>query len=268
MAPATFTVQHVIEAADLQASPMGVMAGEAVTFRFKLKNTGTTTAASIPWALEVNGVAIGAGLAPGLKAGESWESSKGWSATAGSHTVRLVVDPAGTASASGAPVAARSKQLAYVVAGLPALEVRQIDWDAARSAGMTSAHGLVNPTACQGMLLPVGSAAYRSNLSNVSFSGYVGWVHVMLQCPLPTGARMLPVVYDNLVLRNGWHVKDVRIVELSRYGTATWQYVGGPPATGSDRPRTAFSVWANAGGAIEFVVRMDIEGPRGTNPYR
>jgi CARDB len=267
-APPTFTVQHVIEAADLQASPQGVTPGQAVTFRFKLKNTGTTAATSIPWVLEVDGAVIGNGPAPGLKPGDSWESTKVWTATAGSHTVRFVVDPTGTGGASGAAVTARSKQLGYAVGSLPATEVRLIDWDAARSAGMTSAHGLVNPTTCQGVLLPVGSAAYKSNLSNVSFAGYVGWVHIMLQCPLVTGGRMSPVVYDNLVLRNGWRVKDVKVVELSRYGTADWRFVSAPPATGSDRPRSAFSVWANTGGAIEVVLRVDIEGPRGTNPYR
>lgn len=264
----TFTLQHVIEAADLRATPATTTQGQAVTFRFKLRNTGTTAATNVPWALEVDGVPISNGMAPGLKAGDGWESSKAWTATPGSHTVRLVVDPAGTGSASGAPIAARTRQLAISVAALPTMEVRQIDWDAARSAGMVSRHGLVNPTTCQGILESVGSASYQSLLSQTSFATYVGWVHLMLQCPFATGARMNPVIYDNLVLRNGWRVKEVRVVQLTRHGTSEWQFLGAPPAAGSDRPRVALGMWANYGGALEVVLRVDIEGPRGTNPYQ
>lgn len=264
----TFTVQHVIEAVDLQATPVPATQGQAVTFRFKLKNTGTTVAITVPWALEVDGVAIGAGNSPGLKPGETWESTKGWSATPGAHTVRLVVDPAASGGASGAPASARSRQLGIAVAALPATEVRQLDWDAAKAAGMNYTDGLVKPTTCQGTLKHVDRGSYQSLLSNASFTGYVGWVHIMLQCPLVTGARMQPVVYDNLVLKNGWRVKEVKVIELSRYGTGDWQFAGAPPTTGSDRPRVALNLWANQAGALEVVVRVQIEGPRGTDPYR
>ncbi len=268
--PPSFSVLHVIEAADLQASPQGVTERQAVTFRFKMKNVGTTISSQIPWVLEVDGQPVGNGTHPGLKPGEGWEGTKGWTATPGAHTVRFVIDPAGTAWATGAPAAARSRQLSYSVAALPATEVRLIDWDAAKAVGMNYADGLQKPTDCTAFLRPINSPSYTDNSGSTGYTQYMGWIHVGMTCAY-TGGRMNPVVFDNLVLRNGWRVKEVKlrvVWQSTGQPRADWQYVSPPPAAGSDRPRVALRMWSNLAGGVHLAVGVEIEGPRGTDPYR
>lgn len=259
-------VQHVIEVADLQATPPGGTEGQATTFRFKVKNTGSTAAVAIPWALEVDGRVISSGNAPGLKSGESWESTKGWTATSGTHAVRFLVDPSGTGGASGAPAALRSRQLSYAVTALPATEVRLIDWDMAKQVGMTYGAGLQMPTACRSWLSPVANANYTNNVGS-NYSQRVGWVHVGISCPY-TGGRMNATVFDNLQLRNNWRVKSVFVDRTYQGGTSDWQYTNTPPAPGSDRPRVNLGLWANGFAEIHLALKVEIEGPRGTDPYR
>jgi hypothetical protein len=242
------------------------MQGQAVTFRFKLKNTGTTVPTSIPWALQVDGNTISAGNAPGLKAGDSWESSKGWTATPGQHVVRFVVDPVGTGGVSGAPAANRSRQIGYAVAALPATEVRLIDWDAAKAAGMTYADGLQAPTMCNAWLMPIANASY-TDPAGTSYAAHVGAIHLGLSCSV-TGGRMNATVFDNLQLRNGWRVKDVQVTRMYQTAGSDWKYNATPPAPGSDRPKVNIGLWANMQHMINLVLRVEIEGPRGTNPYR
>jgi hypothetical protein len=261
----TFAVQHVIEAADLQATPPSTTQGQAVTFRFKLRNTGATAATAVPYALEVNGVAISSGNAPGLKPGESWEASKGWTATPGAHTVRFVVDPSGTGGASGAPASRRSRQLGLSVAALPATEVRLIDWDAAKQAGMTYANGLQQPTTCVSWVEPIANASYEANYA-VDNHRRIGWIHVGISCVVG-GGRMSATVFDNLQLRNGWRVKSVLVERTFQVG-GDWQYTNTPPAPGADRPRINLGLWAQALSKVHLGLKVEIEGPRGTNPYR
>lgn len=261
----TFTVQHVIEVADLQATPLPATQGQAVTFRFKLKNTGTTVTTGVPWALEVNGVAIGNGTSPGLKPGDGWEATKGWTAVPGAHTVRFVVDPLGTGGASGAAAPLRSRQLGISVAALPATEVRLIDWDAAKQVGMTYANGLQQPSTCNSWTEPINHAGYGAN-NSYGNEGRIGWIHVGIACAA-TGGRMNATVFDNLQLRNGWRVKSVSVERTYQYG-GDWQYTSTPPGPGADRPRVTLGLWAQAVGSVHLAVKVEIEGPRGTNPYR
>lgn len=271
--PPTATLQHVVEAADLQMSPVSATEGQPVRFRMKVKNTGATIAPMVPWRLEVDGQEIGGAVLRDLKAGESREFTKDWTARPGARVIRFSIDPNGTASVWGAPAAQRIRQISTSVAALPATEVRLIDWDAAKAVGMTYSDGLQRPTDCSAYVQPIPNATYQARTpinADVDFSRHVGWIHVGLAC-LYTGGRMNAVVFDNLQLRNGWKVKQVTLQVLSQsrgQPSADWQYTSPPPSPGSDRPRVAIGIWGNATSLMFLVLKVEIEGPRGTDPYR
>lgn len=109
-------VQHVIEAAALSVTSTTPTEGEAVTFRFKVANTGKTVATQIPWVLQIDGRVISNGNVQRLAPGETAESSKAWRAECGAHTASFIVDPAGVGLANGASQDRRMKQLSLNVA--------------------------------------------------------------------------------------------------------------------------------------------------------
>lgn len=274
--PPTATLQHVVEAADLQMSPVSATEGQPVRFRMKVKNTGATIAPMVPWRLEVDGQEIGGAVLRDLKAGESREFTKDWTARPGARVIRFSIDPNGTASVWGAPAAQRARQLSTSVVALPATEVRLIDWDAAKAVGMNYADGLQQPASCVAIVRPITNASYREGVppaASADFSRHVGSIHIGLNC-MYSGGRMNPVVFDNFQLRNGWKVKQVTIQTISQTrGTAgnpttDWQYTTPPPAANSDRPRIALGIWSTPRAHLALALKVEIEGPRGTDPYR
>jgi len=273
--PPAVALQHVVEAADLQMSPVSATEGQPVRFRMKVKNTGATIAPMVPWRLEVDGQEIGGAVLRDLKAGESREFTKDWTARPGARVIRFSIDPNGTASVWGAPAAQRARQLSTSVAALPATEVRLIDWDAAKAVGMTYSDGLQRPANCEAYVQPITSPSYRAGVPisvAADFSRHVGSIHVGLSC-VYMGGRMNAVVFDNLQLRNGWTVKQVTIQTVSQsrgngLPRADWQYTTPPPMGGADRPRVAIGIWGEVGGYLALALKVEIEGPRGTDPYR
>ena len=111
--------QHVIEAVVISLTPAALTAGQTTTFRFKLRNAGTSIATQVPWVLQVDGQMIANGDVPKLMPGESIEASKGWTASEGAHTATLLIDPAGVGQAGGAPENKRIRQVTFNVASSP-----------------------------------------------------------------------------------------------------------------------------------------------------
>lgn len=89
----------------------------------------------------------------------------------------------------------------------------------------------------------------------------------MADCPATVQVgRASPEAYKNFRLKNGWKVKSVERSEPWSLGWNEFSLEG--PAIGTDSPYMRAHVAAAATSTIRVGVRVIIEGPAGTDPYR
>lgn len=269
---------YVVEVSTFTMSPAQPRAGDQVTFQLVLRNTGATTA-SVPWfiGLQGGGQLVGQGTVNNLTPGSTQTVTASWRAVAGAQAALGSVSPPGVATTlNAAPAAARVRDLVFTVpqvlastAAPPgAPEVRLIEWDRVRVAGGNFADGRQGP--CNTRLGPE-TAGPRA-----------GEVIVELDCsvwqklgsspvitPNGQGARMNPVFFDNFALKNGWRVKSFNVTKLDQNcpNASAWQVPASPPLSGTS-PKVQLALWANVGCTLRLATRLEIEGPRGTNPYQ
>jgi hypothetical protein len=137
------------------------------------------------------------------------------------------------------------------LAGRPPLEEREIVWQEAELGGASFPEPF----------LADASAGCRAT-TGVARSG---GVLVSLFCPGALGTKSTHPAYANFRLKNGWTVKDTRVVVV---GSRKAGFDLEKPAQGSDRPFVKGNLWAGPGGEVLIELYVKVEGPKGTSYFR
>ncbi|HQQ77900.1 MAG TPA: hypothetical protein PLB01_11130 [Thermoanaerobaculia bacterium] len=139
---------------------------------------------------------------------------------------------------------------AFAAVASPPLEERDVVWQEAEQGGAT----LPEPSVADV------SAGCRATTGVARSGGAL----FSLRCPGSLGTKSAHPAYANLHLKNGWKVKDTRVVVV---GSSKAGFDLEKPAPGSDQPFVKGKLWAGPGGEVLIEVYVKVEGPRGTRPY-
>jgi len=145
---------------------------------------------------------------------------------------------------------------ATLAAGAPrasaaGLEEREIVWHEAQEGGAS----FPEPA------LADASAGCRAT-TGVARSGGVLF---SLRCPGALGTKSVHPAYVVFQLKNGWRVKDTRVVVA---GSSKAGFELDRPAPGSEQPFVKGTLWAGPGGEVLLEVYVKVEGPKGTSYFR
>jgi hypothetical protein len=133
----------------------------------------------------------------------------------------------------------------------PAVEEREIVWQEAEQGGAS----FPEPTVADA------SAGCRATTAVARSGG----VLFSLRCPGSLGTKSTHPAYVGFRLKNGWKVKDTRVVVT---GSSKAGFDLEKPAPGSDQPFLKGKVWAGPGGEVLIEVYVKVEGPKGTSYFR
>jgi hypothetical protein len=133
----------------------------------------------------------------------------------------------------------------------PPPEEREISWQEAQQAGAT----LPEPEVADA------SAGCRAT-TGVARSGGVLF---SLRCPGSLGTKSAHPAYVGLRLKNGWKVKDTRVVVT---GAAKAGFDLEKPVPGSDQAFLKGKLWAGPAGEVLIEVYVKVEGPKGTSYFK
>jgi hypothetical protein len=92
-----------------------------------------------------------------------------------------------------------------------------------------------------------------------------GGVLFSLRCPGALGTRSAHPAYAGFRLKNGWKVKDTRVVVV---GQSKAGFDLEKPSPGSDQPFLKGKLWAGPGGEVLVEVYVKVEGPKGSSYFR
>ena len=140
---------------------------------------------------------------------------------------------------------------AAALEGRPPLEEQDIVWQEAELGGASFPEPFVADA----------SAGCRAT-TGVARSG---GVLLSLRCPGALGTKSTHPAYASFRLRNGWTVKDTRVVVV---GSERAGFDLEKPAAGTDQPFVKGKLWAGPGGEILIEVYVRVEGPKGTSYFR
>jgi hypothetical protein len=132
----------------------------------------------------------------------------------------------------------------------PSVEEREVTWQEAQQAGAM----LPEPAVADA------SAGCRAT-TGVARSGGVLF---SLRCPGTLGTKSSHPAYVGLRLKNGWKVKDTRVVVV---GQSKAGFELDKPVPGSDQPFLRGKLWAGPGGEVLIEVYVKVEGPKGTSYF-
>lgn len=133
----------------------------------------------------------------------------------------------------------------------PTLEEREIVWQEAQQGGAS----FPEPT------LADSSAGCRASTGVARSGGMLFSLH----CPGALGTRSEHPALVGLRLKNGWKVKDTRVVMVGQ-SKAGFDLEKPPP--GSDEPLLRGKLWTGPGGDVLVEVYVKVEGPKDTSYFR
>lgn len=133
----------------------------------------------------------------------------------------------------------------------PPVEEKEIVWQEVQQAGAT----LPEPSVAD-------EAAGCRATTAVARSGGVLF---SLRCPGALGTKSTHPAYAAFRLKNGWKVKDTRVVVV---GSSKAGFDLERPAPGSDQPFLKGKLWAGPGGEVLVEIYVKVEGPKGTSYFR
>ncbi len=144
----------------------------------------------------------------------------------------------------------------------PPKETQLLDYDKAKRSGAQFPSGIEGNTPCR----PVG-VFDQKQYPDYSLNRPPLGILFVVDCKLvPFGGRATPEAFAGYRLKNGWKVKSFDVVATNpNAGNWEWRKT---PAKGSDDPSMSMHVWADGGGWVLALVKVEIEGPAGTNPYQ
>lgn len=140
---------------------------------------------------------------------------------------------------------------AFGAAGSLPLEEREIVWQEAQQAGASFPEPVVADA----------SAACRATTGVARSGGAL----FSLRCPGALGTKSTHPAYAGFRLKNGWKVKDTRVVVV---GSSKAGFDLEKPVAGSDQPFVKGKLWAGPGGEVLIEVYVKVEGPKGTTYFR
>lgn len=254
---------------DFSITPTPPRQGQLVTIKMTIKNVSNTTL-KIPWKITRNDQ-VWSG-AQEVKAGDSFSPTVTWSAALGAQHFVGTADPDNTLGEVLNQRNNNSKSLDVNVAQVsastegtggsqPRLVTQTLNHVNAKYSGASFTINAVGATPCTlesngGISMPTWSdeiPAFR-----ISCTGG------------PVGGRADFEAYLGFTLKNGWKIKSYEIAFLDRGGDSgcDWDWRSTPPSQGSTNPYLKWRLWANGGSRITVGIKIIIEGPEGTNPYR
>jgi len=152
----------------------------------------------------------------------------------------------------------------------PPLTTLLLDFEKAKEAGAQFSHNVESGGPCPEIgVFDVNSSASAGiglDDSRKPASGVLFSIVCQFIAPSPVGARATPEAFTNFRLKNGWKVKDYDIVDQKKFN-GDWQWRQ-TPQKGTADPSMRMHLWVNPGGNAIAVVRIIIEGPVGTDPYK
>ncbi|MEO8055547.1 MAG: hypothetical protein ABI768_10345 [Acidobacteriota bacterium] len=162
--------------------------------------------------------------------------------------------------------------VAAQAAAAPAKETQLLDFDKAKRSGAQFG-GSPNGPVCEMLVVD----ANTPDLSSAPGRPAAG-VFFNLRCAAsPVGARSDPEAFTSFRLKNGWKVKSFDVTGVQRRvwpgdrpageQDANWQWTK-TPSVATDDPSAKLHLWTNANRWITLFVKVEIEGPAGTNPYQ
>jgi hypothetical protein len=140
---------------------------------------------------------------------------------------------------------------AWAAGAAPAREEREIAWQDAQQAGAT----LPEPSVADA------SAGCRATTGVARSGGAL----FSLRCPGSLGTKSTHPAYAGFRLKNGWKVKDTRVVVT---GSSKAGFDLEKPVPGSDQPFLKGKLWAGPGGEVLIEVYVKVEGLKGTSYSR
>lgn len=157
-----------------------------------------------------------------------------------------------------------SRDQAAAPGSAPAKETQLLDYDKAKRSGAQFSISMEGRSLCGPSQTDVNDA-WLSGRSGKPAAG----VWFALSCTsVPTGGRTAADAFMNFHLKNGWKVKGYDVVGIHKEGgNADWQW-NKTPSVNTDDPSGKIHMWADLNGSIELFVKVEIEGPAGTNPYQ
>lgn len=135
--------------------------------------------------------------------------------------------------------------------GKPPLEEREVVWQEAAQGGASLPEPLVADA----------SAGCRATTGVARSGGAL----FSLRCPGSLGTTSAHPAYAGFRLKNGWKVKDTRVVVV---GSSKAGFDLEKPGPGSDQPFVKGKLWAGPGGEVLIEVYVKVEGPKGTSYFR
>ena len=144
----------------------------------------------------------------------------------------------------------------------PPKETQLLDYDKAKRNGAQFSAGLEGNTPC----IPVGVFDQTQDPDYTLHRPALGILFVADCKNFPFGARATPEAFTGFRLKNGWRVKSFLVVDQNVNG-GNWEWRK-TPSNGTDDPSMRLHIWADGLGWSLALVKVEIEGPAGTNPYQ
>ena len=249
------TAPFKVKVKGFEASATGAKAGDTVTLNLTIEYSGGSGTKSVPWRIwRDSDVEIARGQKQ-VTAGATgtFTVTATWKATAGSHVFYggIPIPEIPDNVSSRTTMVFTAPKVAAPPA--PKLVTQLLSYSASKAAGAQFNHGVDGATTC----LYLGQ-----------FDGESTTVKFWAECAAsPTGGRASPEAFMNFRLKNGWKIKSVDTDPHMVNGD--WQWLSKPEeGSRSDNPYMKMRIWANAVGYALVYVKVTIEGPEGTDPYK
>ena len=269
---------NLIQVVSLAALPDKPQMGQPVTVKMTVKNLSKNMLTGMTWSIASGdriGGTYGQGGIPQIPAGAVSEVGATFiPARAGGQTIQGSVL---LSSINAEPLADRfdnqkctviqviqvSAQQQAPPGSQPRVVRQALDHEKAKFAGASFPTTVEHITAGQ---------AYNEPNPFEDGSGRMmsDWRKHLLSCYTSVmGNRSDQEAYLGFRLKRGWRVVDYEIEQgpsPQQFSVGGWRWT--PPALGSDDPHYSVHLWAEMSQIVWIKVRLWIEGPEGTDPYR
>lgn len=239
-------------------TPGNPLVNQNVTIRITLRNSCTGTSLNIPYKITNYTTTVASGT-KSVPANGTTNVDVVWKATAGNHVFDALLDETNTLNESSTNRVNNGASDGIALSVAPFVTMT-LDAQAASSAGAHHAHAFKS-SVCD-MASRMGSIMIQFVANYVGLPASKFRVRGPVICTMVTEGE----AFGNLQLKNGWRVKSA---SGNHEGSgANWQWITQPSA-GSTNPFAKIRITSNPG-AVDYTVnlKIEIEGPQGTNPYQ
>ena len=257
-----------VAVADFTFNPPQPILGQPVVLTLTIKNLCNTSLTGVGWSIRASysSETLSRGIQENLLPGSSIVVTGQLTPSAhGEHRFTAEIDWSNILGESAEGQRNNVKTISFnVPTATPApnnavrveMETQVLDVDKAKLAGARFNQGVESSSACR-FLGVFNSKTAVGNWPNSS----VGFVAECI-----AGGRATPEAFVDFRLKNGWVVKEYMEIR-SVQSNGDWTLLT-PPRLGSNVPYMKAHLWASALGEARLILKVVIQGPRGTNPYQ